>query len=293
MPQSSTTGHDLTCCSLFSVKGLVVVVTGGGTGIGLMIAQALAANGAKVYIIGRREDVLTKTAEHYSSGVSGSIVPIQGDVTSKSSIEEIVQKIKQSEGYINVLFNNAGISGPKSEDHGDNASDKTKYFYDNQDFEDWKTVFDTNVASAYFVTLAFLPLLEEGTKRTQGYSSCVINITSISGITKLSQKQMAYNASKAALIHLTKMMALEFTGLKIRVNSIAPGKFPSEMTTEGSDEKNVSTSSEDMDIPAGRTGNVTEMAGTALYLASPAGLYTNGVVLPVDGGLLLSGPSTL
>ncbi|EWC45657.1 hypothetical protein DRE_05218 [Drechslerella stenobrocha 248] len=291
MPQSATSGHDLTCSSLFSVEGLVVVVTGGGTGIGLMIAQAFAANGAKVYIIGRREDILEKTAEQYSADRPGNIIPVQGDVTSKSSIEEIVKHIQQAEGYIDVLFNNAGIAGPKSQEPGTTISEKMQNFYDNQDFEDWQKVFNTNVSSAYFVTLAFLKLLEEGTKRTKGRSSCVINISSISGLTKWSQNHMSYNASKAAVIHLTKMMATEFSGLKIRFNSIAPGVFPSEMTTEGSDEKNISSHGKEVDIPAKRAGDVREMAGTAIYLASQAGMYTNGAILPIDGGFLLAGPS--
>jgi len=291
MSQSSASTKDLTCCSLFSVKGLVVVVTGGGTGIGLMIAQAFASNGAKVYIIGRREDTLQATAEHHGSDTSGSIIPIQGDVTSKSSIEEVVGKLRQAEGHINVLFNNAGVAGPKSAEPGDSAIKTQESLYSSQDFDDWRAVFDSNVASVYFVTLAFLPLLQEGTKVTKGYSSSVINISSVSGLTKLSQNQMAYNASKAGVIHLTKMMAETFKTLKIRCNSIAPGVFPSEMTTEGSDEKNTSSYTKEMDIPAKRAGDVREMAGTALYLASPAGLYTNGVVIPIDGGMLLEGPS--
>ncbi|KAJ6258984.1 hypothetical protein Dda_5879 [Drechslerella dactyloides] len=291
MPQSTAPSEDLTCCSLFSVKGLVVVITGGGTGIGLMIAQAFAANGAKVYIIGRRGDTLETTAEKHASGTSGSITPIQGDVTSKSSIEKVVDQIKQAEGHVNVLFNNAGVSGPKSDEASESAADTQEKMYKDQEFDDWRAVFETNVASTYFVTLAFLPLLQEGGKKSPGYSSTVINISSVSGIMKLSQNHMAYNASKAAVIHLTKMMAQNFGGLKIRCNTIAPGLFPSEMTTGKSDEKNESSHSETMDIPAKRAGDVREMAGTALYLASPAGLYTNGAVIPVDGGLLLSVPS--
>ncbi|KAF3912906.1 hypothetical protein AA313_de0208152 [Arthrobotrys entomopaga] len=284
MSQSTAPNEDLTCCNLFSVKGLVVVITGGGTGIGLMIAQAFAANGAKVYIIGRREETLQKAAEHHASNASGSIIPIQGDVTSKSSIEQVVERIKEAEGHINVLFNNAGVSGPVSDDTKlEDAREVQDKYYNNQNFDDWSKVFESNVSSAYFVTLAFLPLLQEGTKKTKGYSSCVINISSVSGLSKYGQKHMSYNASKAAVIHLTKMMAEEFISLKIRCNTIAPGRFPSEMTTEGSDEKNTSSDSKGMDIPAQRAGDVREMAGTALYLASPAGLYTNGVVIPVDG----------
>ncbi|KAF3220156.1 hypothetical protein TWF192_000784 [Orbilia oligospora] len=292
MSQSAASTQELSCCNLFSVKGLIVVITGGGTGIGLMIAKSFAANGAKVYIIGRRLQVLQKTAETHASDTSGEIIPLQGDVTSKSSIEDIVKQIHEREGYINVLFNNAGVAGPKVDKVVPGSGEETKEnLYTGQDFEDWNTVFETNVASVFFVTSAFLGLLTEGGKRTKGYSSTVINISSVSGLTKNGQSQLAYNTSKAAVIHMSKMMAKEFAGLKIRVNTIAPGLFPSEMTTEGSDEGNVSEHKGEQQIPAGRAGDVKEMAGTALYLASKAGLYTNGAVIPVDGGMLLSGPS--
>jgi len=285
--------EELQSSSLFSVDGLVTLVTGGGTGIGLMIAQALACNGAKVYIVGRREDALKKSAEEHGSGCKGTIVPLSGDVTSKESIQNLVKQVQEKEGYLNVLINNAGISGPKHDIHEDksNAEHVSKCLWEDQDFKEWSELYTTNVSSTYFTSAAFLPLLQEGTKRSKGYSSSILNISSISGLIKESQNHLAYNSSKAAVIHLTKMMALEFAPMKIRVNTIAPGKFPSEMTGEESDEKNVSTLDEKMDIPAGRPGHVTDMAAPVLLLCSQAGVYINGVVLPVDGGYLLSSPS--
>lgn len=289
-PTSDENTAELEASSLFNLDGLVAVVTGGGTGIGSMIAQGLSANGAKVYITGRRTSVLETTASYHGADKRGSIIPLEHDVTSKESIESIISEVKSKEGFINLLVNNAGISGPKAEADGKDATEFKESLF-KQEFGEWDDVWRTNVAAIYFMTVAFLPLLEAGTKSSKGYASSVINISSISGLTKLSQNHMAYNSTKAAAIHLTRMMATEFAKLKIRVNTIAPGVFPSEMTTNESDEKNVSSKDDHMDIPAGRAGDAKEMAGTAIYLASKAGLYTNGVIIPVDGGFLLSGPS--
>lgn len=287
---SDTDEKNLKASSLFSVDGLIAVVTGGGTGIGLMAAKALAVNGAKVYIVGRREETLKKTAEEHGGG---RLIPLAGDVTSKDSIQQLVAKIKEKEGCLDLLVNNAGISGPKHEIHEDksNAEHVSQCLWEGQKFEEWGELYATNVSSIYFTSVAFLPLLQEGTKRKKGYSSSILNISSISGLIKVSQNHLGYNSSKAAAIHLTKLMATEFADTKVRVNTIAPGLFPSEMTAEESDEKNVSELDKKMDVPAGRPGDIKDMAGPVLLLSSKAGLYMNGVVIPVDGGYLLKEPS--
>ncbi|BFZ63248.1 hypothetical protein YB2330_004368 [Saitoella coloradoensis] len=290
MPTNAAPTADLVASSLFDCSGLVAVITGGGTGIGLMIAQGLAANGAKVYIIGRRKDVLETAAKEHGSDTKGEIIALVGDITDKAQIEELARQIKEKEGQVNLLVNNAGISGPTGKAEGKDAEEFKKNLW-GQEFSEWNDVWNTNVASHYFTTIGFLPLLEAGTKSKTGFSSSIINISSISGLTKDHQSHFAYNSSKAASIHLTRLMAKEFAPLKIRVNTIAPGVFPSEMTTDESDDRNVSSYDKEMEIPAGRAGDVKEMVGTALYLASKAGLYTNGVIIPVDGGFLLSGPS--
>ncbi|EGG13090.1 uncharacterized protein MELLADRAFT_51312 [Melampsora larici-populina 98AG31] len=264
--------------SLFSVKGLVAVVTGGGTGIGLMCTEALATHGAKVYITGRREEVLKRAVDSYQQHATGQIVAIQADVTSKDDLKKLVKEIEGKEpNGIQILINNAGISGP----HSETASEKSgkelaNSTMESESFEDWDNVWRTNVASIYFSTICFLPLLEKGTK--ESYRSGVINISSISGMVKISQSHLAYNASKAAAIHLTKMMATEVGRLGIRFNSIAPGVFPSEMNdiSERFDP-------EKYKIPAGRPGKLEEMAASVLY----RGQYCDGLVMNVDGGILL------
>jgi NAD(P)-dependent dehydrogenase (short-subunit alcohol dehydrogenase family) len=149
----------------------------------------------------------------------------------------------------------------------------------------------TNVTQLFFTTTAFLPLLNKGTEDERGWSSTVVNISSISGIVKTAQHHFAYNASKAAAIHLTKMLAHEITSskLKLRVNNIAPGVFPSEMTAKDSDEKQKSSIPKERyegKVPAGRPGKDEDMAGAVLFTVSNQ--YLNGQTIVVDGGYVLA-----
>ena len=127
------------------------------------------------------------------------------DVTSKESLEKLVEEIQKTEDHVDVLICNAGISGPKAEPDETNIDRLKSKLWDNDDFESWSNVFTTNVSAVYFTTLAFLPLL----KRSSGGN--IITTSSMSGLTQSSQGHFAYNASKAACIHLTKMMSAEFT----------------------------------------------------------------------------------
>ena len=150
--------------TLFSVQGLVAVVTGGGSGIGFMIAKTLALNGAhRVYIIGRREAPLQATAKESSHG---NIIPIVGDVTLKSDLERIVEQIKQEVGYINVLVANSGITGPqaKSVTKETPIEDVQKALWD-LDFQEYTQVFAVNCSAVFFSAVAFLGLLDAGNKK--------------------------------------------------------------------------------------------------------------------------------
>ena len=173
------------------------------------------------------------------------------------------------------------------------AADKLKEaLWNNEDFAGWRSVFETNVAAVYFVTVAFLPLLQSSCNNSLPFKPSVVNIASMSGLTKDSQNHFAYNASKGAATHLVRLMSTEFVDTGIRVNGISPGYFPSEMTTkEESDEKQKSHLGneyiEGKDVPAGRLGNEKDMGSTILYLASRAGEYLNGHVVVLDGGWLL------
>lgn len=151
----------------------------------------------------------------------------------------------------------------------------------------WAETFETNVAAQFFVAAGFLPLLAKSRDSTPGYSPSIVNITSISGVMKGSSNgQFAYASSKAAFIHLTRMMATTFVEAKIRVNSIAPGVFPSEMTAGDSNEHQKSELDSEASNPAGRYGHDTDMGACLLFLAGPSGVFLNGQVVYPDGGTL-------
>lgn len=285
--------------NLFNVKDKVALISGGGSGIGLMATQALAVNGTKVYITGRTEEKLNRVAELYGKDIPGSIIPVPADITSKESIGRLVDTISKRESNLNILINSAGISSHTQTVEYDNANDLRKSLFDDPDatIKDWEDVYRTNVPQLFFMTTAFLPLLENGSKAHHGWSSTVINISSISGIVKTAQHHFAYNASKAAAIHLTKMLAQEISGspssrLPIRVNNIAPGVFPSEMTTGKSGEMQKSyipKEKYEQKVPARRPGKDEDMGNAVLFAATNQ--YLNGQTVVVDGGYVLAAGS--
>ncbi|KZT28762.1 NAD-binding protein [Neolentinus lepideus HHB14362 ss-1] len=275
--------------SLFSVDGLVVVITGGGTGIGRMIATALENNGATVYIVGRRLHVLESTAKE--SNKFEKMYPLQGDVTSKASLLSIVETLKAKHGYINLLVNNSGISfhdtkppiirpGSTKED----IKDLQSRFWNSGTPESWAKTFEVNCTAPYFCTVAFLELLDAGNRRggAGGVTSQVIAVSSVAGFRRDSDNfSVSYSMSKAAVTHLGKLLANVLKDHKIRSNVIAPGFYHSEMTAEIASEDLVMKY-----IPLQRPGKIADMGGLALFLASRAGAYVNGTVHISDGGRL-------
>ncbi|EGN98452.1 hypothetical protein SERLA73DRAFT_183468 [Serpula lacrymans var. lacrymans S7.3] len=294
-------GSDLHPGKLFDLSGRIALVSGGGTGIGLMIAQGLAASGAKVYITGRRKEVLDKIAQAWEQE-EGKIIPLQMDATKKESILAAREVISQQEGKLHILVNNAGQVGPCSDFLNQpsptapkDAATLGQALFDNESFEEWSDLYAINTFSIFFVTTAFAGLLDKGSKDVEGYTSCVINTTSISGLIKLAQRHFCYNSAKGAASHLTSMLSTEFAlkGILVRVNAIAPGVYESEMTVdviEGEELTN-KVGQGIFPIPAKRSGTAAEMAGTAVYLASRAGSYMNGRELVIDGGYMAVNPS--
>ncbi|CZT16861.1 related to dehydrogenases with different specificities (related to short-chain alcohol dehydrogenases) [Ramularia collo-cygni] len=276
--------------NLFNIKGWVAVVTGGGTGLGLITAQALAANGAKVYITGRRAEKL-KEAELDDATSGGSIRGIQMDCTDKQSIQEGVKAIQEK--FVNLLVNNAGRTsgnyGPKGFPTGD-INSISEELLNNHTFENWLEIYKINVASCYFTSAAFLPLLVAA--RDNGYSEAgsILNISSIAGLTKDSLNgQFSYNASKAATISLTKQLAVDFKrpGIEVRVNTLAPGFFPSEMNPIARDDgQQKDFFRNEWGIPFGRAGEAAEYAQAVLNFAKNG--YITGSTLAIDGGWLLA-----
>ncbi|GAP87280.1 putative short chain dehydrogenase reductase family protein [Rosellinia necatrix] len=286
--------HEFSAQNLFNVKGFVAVVTGGGTGIGLMATQALAANGAKVYITGRRIEALERAGkEHQPSGGEGQIIPIGPcDVTKKEDLSRLVASIGAKEKSIQLLVCSAGVSGPKAEPEDTDAEDLRARLWDNEDVADWQDNFQTNVTAVYFTTVAFLPLLQAAMRpkgQLEPFSASVVTISSMSGIMRHAQGHFSYNTAKGATVHLTKLMSSEFQKAGIRVNSIAPGYFPSEMTAKESDDRQKSHVAQEKiqekgHVPLQRPGRETEMGMTVLYLARNQ--YVNGEIIAVDGGVL-------
>ncbi|KAI1119392.1 hypothetical protein F5Y14DRAFT_1637 [Nemania sp. NC0429] len=286
--------RDFSAQNLFNVDGFVAVVTGGGSGIGLMATQALAANGAKVYITGRRTEALERAAkEHQPANGGGQIIPIgPTDVTKKEDLERLVEAVAEREKSIQLLVCSAGVSGPKAEPENTDAEALRSRLWHNEDVDDWQDNYRTNVTAVYFTTVAFLPLLQAAMRpkgQLEPYSASVVTISSMSGIMRHAQGHFSYNTAKGATVQLTKLMSAEFQKAGIRVNSIAPGYFPSEMTAKGSDDRQKSHVPEEKiqekgHVPLARPGREVEMGMTVLYLAKNQ--YVNGEIIAVDGGVL-------
>lgn len=257
----------LTVGDLFSLRGKTALVTGGSSGLGYMMASGLLQNGAKVYIASRSQKRCDDAASSLS--VYGDCIPLAADVTDAEQRGALVAELTRREpGGIAILVNNAGSNwGAAIEDYPDVAFEK---------------VMRTNVSSVFSLTRDLLPLLERSV--IAGDSSRVINIGSMDGLqVPIVQRvpTFAYSASKAALHHLTRTLAVELGPRHITVNAIAPGFFESKMTDYVLD--NFRADIED-DCPLGRIGTPQDIVGTLLYLASRAGAYTNGAIIPVDGG---------
>jgi len=249
---------------LFSIKGKVAVVTGGSRGIGLMIARGYVEAGAKVYISSRKREVCDEVAQELSK--SGQCLSAPADVGTEAGARELATQIAQHESAVHILVNNAGANwGAPMAEYPDAA---------------WDKVLALNVKGPFLLTRALLPLLEKGT--APGDPARVINIGSIDGLQVPLLETYAYSASKAAVHHLTRVLARQLASRGITVNAVAPGPFESKMmaaTLDRFKDAIIAT------CPLGRIGEPADMAGIAIYLASRAGAYVTGAVIPVDGGI--------
>ena len=237
-------------------------------------------------------NVLENAAKEHSpsssnTSLNGQIIPIGPcDVTSKSELESLVKSIESKEKYLTLLIAAAGISGPKGHPDTSDAS-KLKSQLWAEEVDSWNQTYSADVTSVFFSTVAFLPLLQAA---PQGQNPSVIVISSMSGLMRDSQAHFSYNAAKAATAHLSRMMSKEFAKTGVRVNSIAPGYFPSEMTMQESDERNKAEMPDEKvkdkghAVPAGRAGRDEEMGMGVLFLARCG--YVNGEIVKLDGGVM-------
>ena len=250
---------------LFSIEGKVAVVTGGSRGIGLMIARGFVEAGAKVYISSRKADVCDEVAAELSK--IGECVSAPADLSSVAGCIQLAEKVMEREAELHVLVNNAGAAwGAPIEEYPESGFDK---------------VMDLNVKAIFFLTQQFLPALRKAA--TKEDPARVINIGSIDGIRVPLLQNYAYSASKAAVHMLTRHMAHHLVEDNIAINAIAPGPFPSKMTKFMFD--SVGEEGVAANVPMGRAGGPDDVAGTAIFLASKAGAYLTGAVIPVDGGI--------
>jgi NAD(P)-dependent dehydrogenase (short-subunit alcohol dehydrogenase family) len=251
---------------LFSIAGKVVVVTGGSRGVGLMIARGLVQAGARVYITSRTAEACAAVAAELSR--QGECFSIPADLSSRAGAEHLRDELAGREERLHVLVNNAGASwGAPIDDFPEAGFDK---------------VLNTNVKGVFFTTTLLLPLLRAAA--TANDPARVINIGSVDGLSVPAHESFPYSASKAAVHMLSRHLARRLVTENINVNAIAPGLFPSKMTAfmfESPDtERSVLES-----IPMRRAGTQEDIAGTVIYLASRAGAYVTGAVIPVSPGV--------
>lgn len=247
---------------LFSVAGRTVVVTGGTSGIGAMIAGGFAAGGAEVIVTSRKEPAVQATIEQL--GELGSATGTTSDLSSEQGCRDFAEWVAERYESIDVLVNNAGATwGAPLEAH-DEAS--------------WNRVLDLNVQGVFHTTKFLLPLLRAAGSAED--PSRVINIGSINGLEPPILETYSYSASKAAVHQLTRHLAGQLAPV-VTVNAIAPGAFPSKMMRATIDAfgEHIAAAT-----PLKRLGRADDMAGIALFLASRAGSFLTGAVIPVDGG---------
>ncbi|PRX69071.1 NAD(P)-dependent dehydrogenase (short-subunit alcohol dehydrogenase family) [Nonomuraea fuscirosea] len=245
--------------TLFSVEGKNVVVTGGSRGIGRMIAAGFVEAGATVYISARKTAEVEKTAAELGC----SAVP--ADLSTPEGLERLVSAV---DGPLHVLVNNAGATwGAPLEEYPESAFDK---------------LWNINVKGVFQLTQRFLPQL----RQTAGADdpARVINVGSIDGLRVPALESYAYSSTKSAVHMLTRHLAKRLAGEHITVNAIAPGPFDSKMMAFALDDP-ATRASIAASVPLGRIGRPEDMAGAAIFLASRAGAYLTGAVIPVDGGI--------
>jgi NAD(P)-dependent dehydrogenase (short-subunit alcohol dehydrogenase family) len=256
--------------TLFSLKGKTALVTGGSRGIGLMIARGYIESGVKVYITSRNKKECDKIAKELSQ--IAPCISIPADIATSEGRKRLVEELSQREESLSILVNNAGANwGESFETYPESAFDK---------------LMNLNVKAVFALIRDLTPLLAKAGKPND--PARVINIGSMDGIhVPVSQGMgtFAYSASKAAVHHLTRTLSVELGPRNITVNAIAPGYYLSKMTAQTLDNHFETIKKA---CPLNRIGSPAEMAGIAIYLASRAGSYTNGAIIPVDGGTHLS-----
>ncbi|KAI9911780.1 hypothetical protein PsorP6_009467 [Peronosclerospora sorghi] len=276
--------------SLFNVQDKVVLITGGGRGIGKMMADGLVQNGARVYIASRDVDACVATAHELTAKGPGTCIPVwhllstvytmarlqdsnlQANLLSEAGCKQLADEMAKAESKVDVLIHNAGVVwGGTFDEHPASA---------------WTKVLTVNVTSPFHLTKFLLPLLDAAAIDSD--AARVINIGSVAGLMPQKIDTIAYDTSKAALHHLTRVMAAKLArrpnGGHILVNAIAPGLVPSKMSNGISIVTHRGMDDLASDVPLERLGQDVDMAGLAIFLSSKASGWITGVVITADGG---------
>lgn len=248
---------------LFSLEGRVALVTGGSRGIGKMIVEGfLAAGCARVYISARKQDEIEATVAEFGDRVIG----LPADLSQMDGMQKLADEIAARESKLDILVNNAGAAWGQPFEEFSEAG--------------WDRTMDLNVKTPFFLTQKLFPLLKAAA--TVERPAKVINIASIDGLRINPWPTYPYQASKSAVIQLTRRLAAELVTDNVFVTAIAPGAFPSAMNRAARDHEDEAAAG----IPSKRVGTAEDMAAGAIYLASRAGDYVIGETLAIDGGIV-------
>lgn len=255
--------------SLFTLPGKTALVTGGATGIGRMAAEALVRAGAHVLIASRKAEACEAVAAELNAlGTSGRAEGFGGDVASCEGIDALVSEINTRTDKLDILMNNAGVSW---------GSPMGQFPHDA-----WDKVMSVNVAGLFDLTQKLLPVLMKSGSVDD--PARVVNVGSVMGEVPMGDGAYSYSASKAAVLHLTKIMAKEFSPYHITVNALAPGPFVSRMTAFATADEET-RERVGKSVPLGRVGRDEDIAGCMLFLCGRGGSYVTGAVIPVSGGI--------
>lgn len=248
----------------FRLDGKSAIVTGVSSGLGVAFAEALAEAGADVLVVARREDKLAQNAAAIAKSTGRRVIPFKADVSVESDVVNMISKAESEFGKVDILMNNAGVAavGP--------SNTMTK--------DDWDKVLSVDITGVFLCSKHAIDRMI-----SNKISGRIINTASIYGLFGDIIPAAPYYACKGAVVNLTRALAVEFVKSGIRVNAIAPGFFPSEMTADALKDPAIKGHIEGR-TPMGRLGDPSELKGAAVFLASDASSYVTGQVLAVDGG---------